>query len=89
MVVEGENVLDPLSVVEPGLDGPWTANDKCHVGVCKSRSTRKRPRCSQSSCRLVVLVSVVMLMASTRSQLPMQECRFDVDHQAAPDAELT
>jgi hypothetical protein len=33
MVVEGENVLDALSVGESGLDRPWFAKDVCDVGV--------------------------------------------------------
>ena len=33
VVVEGKNVLDPLGVREPGLDGSWAATDVCHVGV--------------------------------------------------------
>ena len=33
MVIEGKNMLDSLSVREPGFDRSWAAKNVCHVGV--------------------------------------------------------
>ena len=52
VVIEKKHVLGTLGVGKPSFGGPRNANDVGDVGVCKSRSARNGPRCSQSSCKL-------------------------------------